>query len=329
MASQPLARLDGLDADAAALDAAETMCDASLAEEGWRAFHLFYHQDHDRLLSGLVAPLVAGLLASGWIDRFHFVRYNLGGPHVRLRWRAVDGPAAAEEVLAAAAEDFFARSPSTESLPNDVVRKLNRSVLAVDPLARPEDDVVHPDNSWRAVPVRFEVERYGGPRRLGDTLELFTASSARALELLDERRSLTAGQAQAGFVRLLTQMAAAFAGSEGELFELTGYGVRFMGSAFAPCVGAADRFFADRREELTALVANALEPPALLDEPLAEAARRFAPAIVDLEPKKRWHIAASHIHMTANRVGLLNADEVYLSRIAERAVRRLATSDRD
>lgn len=322
MASQPARRLRGV-GPVAAPAVATAGVPAHVDADRWRAYHLFYHQDLDRLLLEMVDPLVTALLAEGRIDRFFFVRYNLGGPHVRLRWRTVGEPATAERSLASAAAAFFARAPSTETLPAEAVHRLNRAVLGVDPLARPDDDVVQPDNSWRAFPVGLEVERYGGASRLAGSLDLFAASSVRALELLGELGSLSAGQAQTRFVVLLVQLAAAFAGSERELYDLAGYGVRFMGSPFQRCVEQAEGLFARRREALTEVVARALAADALRDEPLVDAVRRFAPTIADLEPAKRWRIAASHLHMTANRLGLLNADEVYLSRIAERAVRLL------
>jgi hypothetical protein len=318
MAPQPLARVGGLE-PAAAAPAAD--------ERSWRAYHLHYHEDQDRLLREMLAPLVARLRHEGRIGRFFFVRYNLGGPHVRLRWQPLGDPADAEGALAAAAADFFLRAPSTASLPEATVRKLNRTVLRIDPLAGPQDDVVVPDNSWQPAPVRFEVERYGGHGRLGATLDLFTASSERALVLLDELRALSEGRAQTHFVRLVLQLAAAFAGDDEELVAaLAGYGMRFMGSAFAPCAEKADHFFAAHAEVLGALADEALAPAALDGEPLVAAVRRFLPALEGLGEKKRWHVAASHLHMTANRLGLLNPDEVYLSRLAELVVRRAAAA---
>lgn len=292
-------------------------------EDRWRAFHLFYHQDQERLLLELVTPLVGELLAEDAIDRFYFVRYDLGGPHVRLRWRVVGDATEAEARLAAAAEEFFARTPSTESLAAGQIHKLNRSVLGSDLRSAATDDVVFPDNSWGAFPVGLEIERYGGPGRIDHSLELFTASSVRALELLRLESFSSPGKAQARFFSLLVQLGAAFAVDEAELFELAGYGARLLGAPFQLCIDEADRYFGQHRESLIALAARALDPKALEAESLAEAVRRFRVAGFDLSREWRWQIAASHIHMTANRLGLRNPDEVYLSRLAGRALRGL------
>jgi hypothetical protein len=49
----------------------------------------------------------------------------------------------------------------------------------------------------------------------------------------------------------------------------------------------------------------------------------LSPLLAELPEKARWYLAASHIHMTANRLGLTNGEEVYLSRMLFRAVETL------
>src|SRR3954451_23309696 len=76
----------------------------------WRAARVFYHGDRDAMLRHLVWPLLTQLTAERLCDRFYFVRYSLGGPHLRLRWRLRQEADAgrAENVLARLAGDFFA-----------------------------------------------------------------------------------------------------------------------------------------------------------------------------------------------------------------------------
>src|SRR4029077_11347781 len=135
-----------------------------LDQEGsrWRSCHLHYHGDGNLLLVQLVRPLAGSLLRSGAIDRFFFIRYELGGHHVRLRLRAAPGAGdAVDAAVTAAAADFFARLPSAHPLPAEAVARRTREILATDPSE--SDATFHPDNSLRIVPFIPEVDRYGGP----------------------------------------------------------------------------------------------------------------------------------------------------------------------
>ena len=291
-------------------------------ERSWRAYEIFYHAHQDRLLGRLVLPLVRDLLREGVIDRFFFIRYELGGPHVRLRWRApsdsdVD---AAEALLAERAADFFALWPSPEPLPEEEVRRTNRMLLDLDPMTRSEDDQVHPDNSWRAVPPLFEVERYGGPECVGASLDLFTLSSARVLQWLGARDEPGGGWVRPAYLRLTLQLAWGLAGGEEEFFDLAGYGPRFMGEAFAPCVEQGDAVFTKRRGEMIERVRGDLEALADPDLPGANIADIAGMAAAGCcLGGGNWYTLASHIHMTANRLGLKTTEEVYLSRLLWRA----------
>src|SRR5689334_6616478 len=129
--------------------------------EDWISFHLYYHEDLTRAVLGFVRPAVSSLLEAGWIDRFFFVRYGLGGPHLRLRLR----PVAACEPLVdrgvrRAAEQFLDGSPSTAVLDPEALRRQTLAMLASDP--HETDGSVYPDNFLLAVPFRPETQRYGG-----------------------------------------------------------------------------------------------------------------------------------------------------------------------
>src|SRR3954471_18370228 len=101
---------------------------------GWICYHLYYHQDPDLAVRQLVRPPIARLLAEGWIDNYFFVRYRLGGPHIRLRLQA--RPASAESVAPvaeAAARSFLTDRPSTSPLSAEEVRRIHQIVLASEP----------------------------------------------------------------------------------------------------------------------------------------------------------------------------------------------------
>jgi hypothetical protein len=288
---------------------------------GWRAYHVFYHGDQCRLLRHLLIPLVQQLLAAGVIDRFYFVRYGLGGPHVRLRWRLLNEAAgdAAEAALAERARLFFAVWPSTSTLADERVRTMNRSL---EPANQAEADTVYPDNTWRCFPVQFEIERYGGSDRLPASLDLFALTSAHVLRDIAAHGECGKGWTSAAMLRSILQLAWGLTEDEERGFlSLAGYGERFMGPHFAPCAERAASFFGRQRQGLTTWVRRELENPD--DKELASGGYHVARQVAGLAVDARWYLAASHIHMTANRLGVTNAEEVYLSRMLQLALEAL------
>ena len=182
---------------------------------------------------------MTSLVQAGRIDAFFFVRYALGGPHVRLRLRVL--PGLREIVLAEverAAEGFLAAAPSAKSWEEEAIRRANESILASDP--HETDDVVYPDNSFRVVPFRPEIERYGGPELYRASLDFFVLSSVAALELvLQQENAPRAARLGAAF-RLLLLQAAGFAMDDAELADLLRYGVDSMGGTMPKILEKGD-----------------------------------------------------------------------------------------
>lgn len=301
---------------------------------GWIAYHLVYHEDRDRLLRELVLPLAASLAAEGELAGFFFIRYNLGGPHVRLRLLPRDGrDGAVGEAVRAAAAAFYARAPSTRTLPEETVRMRNREVIPGDPFATAADDVVLPDNSVHEAPPGFEVDRYGGPARFGHSLDAFALSSVDTLAWLAAVGTPTAaarlGEAWSASVR----HAWAGARDAGEFLRLLAAPVPAADSPLAPFAARADEAYARGgegmrgriRDELARLAADPAPGP---DAPRWTAGpRRLAPVFAEAGDATRLRIAHSQAHMTCNRLGLLVAEEAYLGRMLWRAARDLADAE--
>ena len=301
--------------------------------EDWRAYHLFYHGDRDRLLGELVAPWTARWSRAGWIEGWFFVRFSLGGPHIRLRVRPrrqdPEIVAAIDREVHAGAAEFFARVPSLGSLDAEAIRRGNQPLLANDPFET--DDAVHPDNSVQSLPCRLDVGRYGGEALLAPSLALFEASSRAALELLAGGAAGSQASRLSAAGRALLVQALGTAGSEAELLELLDYGVTHWGEPLARMVTEADGAFARRPEALRGLVRGALAGQGAAGSggsavlcAVAAAARRLAACLCDADLATRKRIGWSQLHMTANRFGLANPHEVYLSRQLGRAARSLA-----
>lgn len=302
-------------------------------EAGWRGFHLFHHGDRDRVVEGFVRPVAASLLAEGRARRFFFVRYALGGPHVRLRLEVgEEDPSESAETEARvrrAAEAFLACHPSPEPLPEGRVREQNRELIASDPFAGPDDDVVFPDNSLAGHPVRFEVARYGGPALLDASLDLFAVSSLVALGFVTGAEGRPPRRRPAEVLRLLLAQAWPLARDAEELSALAEYGVRMFGRPLSGLLPVADAAFERSRAALCALVRGevaAFSGPGG-GPPLAEASRALAWTVREAPDEARRTLSAAQVHMTANRLGLANADEVYLSRMLSRALAASAEDD--
>jgi hypothetical protein len=298
---------------------------------------LFYHAARERLVAEVVRPTVTSLKADGDITSFYFVRYDLGGPHIRLRVRPAPGR---DELVEAkvqwAASEFFRREPSTKSVSAETILWRNAGIAASDPLSGGAADEVHPDNSIREFPVFFEVERYGGPMLFRHSLEYFTISSDEALRFVSADPGGAAGQRLVIASRLWIDQAWGFAKDQVAFMDLLGYASRlFTGEWTARFIQRGDEAFERQRavhtqllrHELKALVAADGTLKGGLSPVLAQGARRLARSTRREERGAWWIIAASQLHMTANRLGLLNPEELYLGQILSRAAQELATAE--
>jgi thiopeptide-type bacteriocin biosynthesis protein len=150
----------------------------------WLSLHLFYHQveAHDRLLVEAVAPAVQTLQGEGWIERFFFLRYGQGGPHVRLRmrgsregWREV-----AREEVRRRFSAFVAEHPCPVTLEREAFYRGSPSALPSGEDGR----TWYENQSVQELAYEPEYERYGGREAMGLSEDLFHVSSTCALGVL-------------------------------------------------------------------------------------------------------------------------------------------------
>jgi hypothetical protein len=288
----------------------------------WVSYHLFYHQPGDRLLLRLVLPLVRELRRRGRISRFFFIRYGEGGPHIRLRLLCDPRhKKTADASLRRRAARFFERWPSGPLDGGGEARRQTWYSLVGDS----RGGATYPDNSAVEIPFEPEVERYGGADLLDDSLEYFYRSSLCVLRLAARHRGMDKPFLLGLGLRLLWWQALGFAAGREELSRLAAYmaGARQGGAL----VERADREFAARGDSYARLLRGEIER--LRDgEPLAEspefllaaAARHLRQRIRGAGEEARWRILSSQLHMTANRLGLLKLEELYLGRLLWRAL---------
>lgn len=284
--------------------------------EDWLSFHIFYHTgNRSELAVRMVRPVAAELLRRSLIESFFFVRYTLGAPHVRLR--LLPRPGNRDAVRAWARQEierFLERYPSPRPLPDEEIQKQNLRILGQEP--NEWDDTIHADNSWRELPFIPEVERYGGPDLLSHSLLFFDLSSRRALELLGQRPESEPAWL-ATTLELLRRLALGFAMDTDELKRLTGIPPVAGQEVTTRIVAKADRVFEQSREIFLQQVRRDLEKLSLAATGVDdfEMATCLGRELQGLGAPARQRILTSHLHMTANRLGLRNGDEIYLSRL--------------
>jgi hypothetical protein len=293
-------------------------------EKNWISGHLYYHQSPDPVVQGFVHPLVVSLVKVRQIDAFFFVRYGLGGPHIRLRLRVI--PGAGDLVLEAmqqAAQSFLDLQPSTRSLDEEAIRRSNEHILAADP--HETDASVYPDNSFRVMPFRPEIQRYGGSSHFRVSLDLFTLSSVAAVEFLAKYGYTSRSAQLAHAFQLLLQQALGFAADDTELVDLLRYGVDSWGEILPKVVEKGDKVARSQMDILLQLFRESLAEVHCLNTEresfdvasdfLVVGASRLSAAIETVDRVTRARIGGSQLHMTATRLGLSNAEEVYISRL--------------
>lgn len=295
---------------------------------GWASFHLFYHADRDPLLVECVAPLAGALLRADAIDRFFFIRYSLGGPHIRLRLKVLPGKAEhVREAVAGRVDEFFARRPSVSCLAPAAIREENERIVLNDPHAR--DVQVFADNSCVEIPFEPEVERYGGKELLSSSLEFFAVSSLHSLALVADLQRHQGQKRLVKIAALLTRQAWGAARDLDELGVLFAYPTNYF-TPGNPLLEKSDRSYEGQAASFVPFLLKLLDEAegAIREAPVEPAGLEAAAHLLSLDswaatPEVRKQIFVSQMHMTANRVGLKNLEELYVSRILSRALEDL------
>lgn len=295
--------------------------------ENWISLHVFYHTgDRSELAVRLIRPTIADLLRCGSIEAFFFVRYSLGGPHVRLR--LLPRPGKREDVRALVrrrSEEFLTAYPSPRALPDEEVRKQNLRLLRQDP--NEQDEAIYPDNSCCEIPYRPEIERYGGSDLFAYSIFFFALSSSRVLELLS-KRSESQPEWLATALGLLRRFAIGFSVDTEELQALAGVPMVANPEVTARIISKADRVFGKNQEQFLRVLRQDIERLSLATTHFDdfEMATRLSRKLRGAAAPIRHRILTSHLHMTANRLGLRNSDEIYLMRMLGRSLTTIAVT---
>ena len=138
----------------------------------WTSLHVFIH-DFARL-DAFLRDCLAGMPAAFLADSF-FIRYWLGGPHVRIRFR----DAAATAALEAHVRDYLERNTFASDLEPDSYYWRFAAQLHTEPRR-----YWHGNGELQYIAYEPEVARYGGPAGLALCERYFVDDSNATLALL-------------------------------------------------------------------------------------------------------------------------------------------------
>lgn len=278
------------------------------------------------MLTEVLLPLLVRWYRKGSVTRAFFVRYSLGGPH--LRWRVGARDPALAQVLDAeleqAASRFFERHRSSAQWDAAAIREINTRLLADDPEAG--DDEVIGDCQILRKPYRAETHRYGGEALSEATHALFTLSTLTAFDTVSEEDGSDSRWAK--LAPYLSHVVGNCPGL-GDLLRQLRPHEGYPGGAFADSLTKADTLFDRHPETLVDLLFETIER--YLDGDSSSARLRLTRGAnllarhldTRVSPDTRRHVLASHLHMTANRLGLSPAEEAFFARLAFLGAQRL------
>ncbi|MFD4459730.1 thiopeptide-type bacteriocin biosynthesis protein [Nocardia sp. NPDC058480] len=157
----------------------------AVASSPWDSVHVFFHGDHDRLLTEFVAPLVDDLTAEHAIEGWFFLRYWEGGPHIRLRLLPASNAAGdlLRTTVTQRAESYLRAHPSDSSWTDAFYRRTAEFLARQEGMAS-HFDHLSPNNSVAWIPYEREFHRYGRGSAIEAVERHFCDSSGLAVDVI-------------------------------------------------------------------------------------------------------------------------------------------------
>lgn len=296
----------------------------------WIALHAHVGKHEDALLRDVVAPLLAAVPVAP--ERFFFLRYWSGGPHLRLRFLcAPDGAPALRAAFAARFAAWAATVGDWGDTPHldDSARLASLEGAAAEAWTTPP--------ALLDAPYAPELGKYGGAQGVRTAERLWAASTQLALAA--NARGMLQGTA-----RLTAGFDMALAGVRAFGLELEAAIAWFDASAaiwqrYCPGAGTGsfDARLAQQGARLVPAAARLWQGPARPDTLAGAWGAALAgalPMVAQLAPllpsaalpgdartAARDYLLAQYMHTHHNRFGIAPVDEWYLARLAGQALR--------
>jgi thiopeptide-type bacteriocin biosynthesis protein len=158
----------------------------------WISIHVFYSLEQRTLLLECFAPVLAKLSRQSLLQRFFFIRYWEGGPHIRLRVAPVAGAEEyVREELESTIRAFLLEKPVFFVMPEGSQVWAKRNFVleyGEEELYRkygPEGIIPsYAENTLHHIAYEPETERYGGPEGILASERHFHVSSQMILDRL-------------------------------------------------------------------------------------------------------------------------------------------------
>lgn len=279
----------------------------------WLSFHIYDKGNRNRLLCDGIKPFVDHLIKNNFADKFFFIRYFDKASHIRLRISIPNGFEEHSTFNYTEQLEFFCKNAGRDNS-NEI-----------------------PDFKIEAVPYEPEIRRYGGEKGMPVAETQFLYSSNIVLSLLNSKTSYNEIIVPA----LLLQLILVSIFCDNNLEEMT----LFFSLQLHPLKSYSDykptdldsyAVLYEKQKEIFARVIDSYYYQMIIeqisDSILDEWRNNMSliklqidglmskdALIFEKEYNNKqhdfWTILESYIHMTNNRLGILNKDEAFLSYI--------------
>jgi thiopeptide-type bacteriocin biosynthesis protein len=254
----------------------------------------------------LLATVVPDIVATGGFDRWFFLRYiDYDGLHLRLRLRASTAPDALAARIAPSLSDAVRASDRAEP----------RAYRAT--IAPPYERVTHYFKSRRAADDRVVADTYApeidrfGVRGLEYAERLFEASSETSLAVLAAERRGEVSRKSIVPVLMWQTWKAFVGGDPGQFWDkYAAYWLESVPDIHARCRPIFEAKAAELRDRGTELLAELSSPIAAGWWRAVQAAAASFREVGEHAPR---NLAFHFIHLTNNRLGLMQIEEAYFS----------------
>lgn len=321
----------------------------------WLAAHLFYSEPWEPFLVHAVKPFAEMVVSQKWVEKYFFIRYWDQGPHIRLRLQGNRETLVqiVKPLLEAHFQEYFAlhRSERTKR-PSDHTWYPNNSVQFVPYVPEVQRyggpasiDIAEKQfyaSSEAVLSVVTGCVDWHYERALGAAIQLHLAfAHAMGMDLEEARQffaylcqrwlayaygtSLGQNLLPARHTELLHTFAQKY---ERQQRVLISYHNTVWQGLVKGALFEADWF--NRWVRAMYQVSELLQEIQGQQQLIPPSRFRYDPEFkTAVANQQRWSILESYIHMTNNRLGVLNHDEAYLGYLIKRSLDSIAVAGRE
>lgn len=298
----------------------------------WLSLHIFESGDLDSFLVDRLLPAVRAFREEGLIERWFFLRYWNGGPHIRCRLECTAGTdtlhrrVAAELGLRVSDQARESGGPDSTGSGAEASAALERRLAGDSGALLEEVEPLQPAGTVQRRRFALDPLRFGGPERSEQALSHFCVSSDIAATLSPHVRNRRAE---------LHAIALHFAAETVRSLLLHGEdpqeAMAVLAAQMPDSKAAADRDWAD--PETQPGLADRIDAHLRSGPPLAGASPRFNRCLETWQGEMaalggELHgpegtiasVAIDFLHLLNNRLGLTGFEEFYLYALLARAL---------